>query len=115
MTSSTPEGQTPSDPLFGRPLWYLEFGDGDICVAGDEEQQYLVLFTSTERASAFAAGNGLEEQGPATTILFSETEEQFQESVEQAAEGGFCGAVIDPDEDEDLVTVIEFSPSGEEP
>jgi hypothetical protein len=112
--SSPFEQPATSAELLGSPLWHLEFEDGSLCVAEEEQEFFLVLFTSSERADLFATENELAEDSPARPVLFSKSEEEFQQGVQQVADGGLNGAIIDPDgEDEDHV-VVRFLPPPDE-
>lgn len=91
--------------LLNRPLWHLQFADGTLCVAEDEEELYLVLFTSSDRAAAFAAEGDVADGATATPALFSQSEEEFEQGVEQVAGDGLHGAIIDPDSEEDQVLI----------
>jgi len=109
MSFSPDPSGSPAD-LLAAPLWHLEFADGSLCVAQDEEEFYLVLFTSSERADQFASENDLANESSASAVVFSRTEAEFRQGVEQVADGGLHGAIIDPDGEEDEHVVVRFLP-----
>lgn len=106
--SSPENGSASPAELLAAPLWHLEFEDGSLCVAETDEEFFLVLFTSVERAEAFAAETELDNDTSASAALFSSSEEEFQTGVEQVADGGLHGAIIDPDGEEEDHVVVRF-------
>lgn len=102
---------TTLEEFLSQALWRLEFGDGSLCIAAEEEEYYLVLFTSSERAREFAEER---QQPEAEAILFSEGEEEFQQLAWRAADAGLQGVIINPAEDQDAQIVIRFATAGEE-
>jgi hypothetical protein len=110
----TPEESGSTVDLLDRPLWHLEFADGTLCVVEEEEEYFLLLFTSSERAGTFASENDLGQDTAAAPVLFSQNEEEFEQGVEQVADGGLDGAIIDPGGAEEEVIVRFTEPADEE-
>jgi hypothetical protein len=99
---------TASD-LLDHGLWRLDFTDGNFCVAQAEEQTYIVLFTSPERAQEFLEGGAPEDPAGANAVLFSDGAAQFQRAAVLAFEEGLDGALIDPDLNGEVALIVDFA------
>ena len=103
----------PEDDLLAHPLWQVEFGAGDPCIAKSGERTYLVLFTSSEGAERFIAAHPVPELPSASITLFSSDLGAFIEAARVASEKGLVGALIDPDRSGRVPLRIDFGESQE--
>jgi len=111
-TSLDPDA--PDGDLLGGTLWRLEFADGNFCVAEAGTHFYLVLFTSTENARDFLDGGSVEGASPVSAVVYSEDRAQFERAARLAAEEGLHGAVVDPNPDGQVQTIVDFAVASEQ-
>lgn len=100
--------------LLARPLWQIEFGAGNPCIAKSGERPYLLLFSSRAAAEQFAAAHPVPALPPARVFLFSESRESFVQAAREARERGVQGALIDPDARGRVGARVDFDESAPE-
>jgi hypothetical protein len=94
--------------LLDAPLWLVELSGRRLCVAEGREGTFLVLFTSPARAYDFIRREEIGAGDSAAPTLYSITRAEFMSRAEASAAGGACGVVVDPQENGEVGSIIEF-------